>query len=133
MRDHEVAVVVHRPNARFLVLLRSPARGGYWNLVAGGVEPGEPAGDAAARELAEETGLRAAVTPVAVELAYEKPWGRVRLDVFAAEAPAGWEPTLNEEHVTHRWCSEREAIELLAYPEPRAAVHEVARAPGAHA
>jgi len=133
MRDHEVVVVVHRPDARFLVLLRSSDRGGYWNLVAGGVEDGELPGEAAARELAEETGLAAAVTPLELELSYETPPGRVRLDAFAATAPEGWEPALDEEHAGHRWCTGAEAVELLAYPEPREAVRKVARAMGARA
>lgn len=122
MRRHEVAVVVRRSGSEFLVLLRSPGRGGYWNLVAGGVEPGEVAAEAAARELAEEIGLVAPVAPLGLALSYEKPWGRVRLDAFVAEAPAGWEPVLDEEHVEHRWCSLDRALELLAYPEPREAV-----------
>lgn len=122
MRRHEVAVVVRRPGPEYLVVLRSPERGGYWNLVAGGVEPGEAPAEAAARELAEETGLVAQVLPLGLDLSYEKPAGRVRLDAFVAEAPAGWEPDLDGEHVEHRWCSADEAVELLAYPEPREAI-----------
>ena len=39
MRLEEVLVVVFRARGpEFLVLLRSPERQGYWNLVAGGVE-----------------------------------------------------------------------------------------------
>jgi 8-oxo-dGTP pyrophosphatase MutT (NUDIX family) len=121
MRRHEVAVVVRRGDD-FLVLERSPARGGYWNLVAGGVEPGEDAAGAAARELREETGLAAAVAPLGLELAYEGPSGRVRLDAFVVDAPPGWEPVLDEEHVAYRWCSEQAAVELLAYEETRVAV-----------
>jgi 8-oxo-dGTP pyrophosphatase MutT (NUDIX family) len=126
MRSHEVAIVVHRGSA-FLIALRSPERGGYWHLPSGGVEEGESAPEAAGRELLEETGLRAPVTPIALELGYEGASGRIRVDAFAAEAPAGWEPVLDEEHVAFRWCSLTEALGLLRYPEPRAAVEHVAK------
>jgi lipoyl(octanoyl) transferase len=115
-------IVVRRPGPEYLVVLRSPERGGYWNLVAGGVEPGETPAEAAARELAEETGLEASVVPLGLDLSYEGPRGRVRLDAFLAEASAGWEPVLDAEHVDYRWCSADEAVSLLHYPEPRAAV-----------
>lgn len=130
LRTHEVVVVVRRPDGRVLVLLRSPERGGYWNLVAGGVEPGETAAEAAARELAEEIGLRAPVVPLDLELGYELPAGRVRLHAFLAEAPAGFEPALDVEHVDRRWCAPEEAMALLAYPEPREAVAAATRGDG---
>lgn len=125
----EVLVVIHRPGPEFLVALRSPERHGYWNLVAGGIEEGERPRGAALRELNEETRLEGyEVTPIALELGYRRPEGEwVSLHPFAVEVPPGWEPVLNEEHVEHRWCSEEEALRLLAYPEPRAAVREVAR------
>ena len=47
--------------------------------------------------------------------------------MFAAEAPAGWEPVLDEEHVDYRWCSEADALALLRYPEPRIALEQAAR------
>lgn len=121
-------VVVVRRGEEFLVLERSPARGGYWNLVAGGVERDEDAGVAAARELEEETGLRAVVESLDLELAYVGPSGRIRLDAFLADAPADWEPELEEEHVSYRWCSRDDAVALLAYEEPRVAVRAAAEA-----
>ena len=125
MRRHEVVVVVRR-GEEFLVLERSPDRGGYWNLVAGGVEAGETPAQAAARELKEETGLDATVAGLELPLSYEKPWGTVRLDAFVADAPAGWEPALDEEHVSYRWCVAADAVGVLAYEEPRAAVRQAA-------
>jgi 8-oxo-dGTP pyrophosphatase MutT (NUDIX family) len=54
----EVAVFVTRKGgAEVLILRRSAEQGGYWHVVAGGVEPGETAAEAAERELREETGL----------------------------------------------------------------------------
>jgi len=146
-RPEEVFVVVHRPDAAgpaFLVLERSPERQGYWHLVAGALEPGEDASAAAVRELREETGLDANVTDLGRSYVYsleeEPPDVRARfapdvaeiaVTAYAAEAPSGWEPTLDEEHVAYRWCSAAEAVALLFYPEPRDAVLATARLIGA--
>ena len=142
-RPEEVLVVVHRRGAgdpEFLVLERSPARHAYWHVVAGALDAGEEAEAAARRELREETGLDAEVTPLGREYAYsldDEPLdvrARFSPDVtqiavtgFAAEAAPGWEPSLDEEHVGYRWCSAEAAVALLRYPEPRDAVLETAR------
>jgi len=135
---HEVLVVVRR-GAEYLVLHRAPRFDAYWHLVAGGVDEGETAAEAAARELVEETGLAAEVVDIGTPFAYslagesEAIRGRfapdvaeVAVDCFLAEAPAGWEPTLNDEHDEARWCSADEAVELLHWPEPRDAIRAVA-------
>ena len=130
MRPEEVLLVVFRTGPEFLVLLRSPERHGYWNLVAGGVEEGEAPSAAARRELDEESGLAQPVRfePLPLELGYVRPDGsEVAMHGFVAEAPPGWEPILNEEHVEYRWCTGADADALLAYPEPRDAVRFVAR------
>ena len=141
-RPVEVAVVVRRPGAdgvEFLVLLRSPEKLGYWHLVAGGVEWGEEPAAAAARELAEETGLRAEPEllggPVDYDLSGDPAEVRERFPAgtecivvwpYVADAPAAWEPILDEEHVEHRWLGLDEAVGLLHYPEPREAVRRAA-------
>lgn len=145
-QPYEVAVVVHRPGLdgpEYLVLLRSPDQQGYWHLVAGGIEWEEEADVAAARELREETGLESAVHDLGLDLSYllaEEPeelrvrfppgTERIAVATFRAAAPAGWEPTLDHEHVDHRWCSVDDAVALLRYPEPREAVRAAHRAAG---
>ena len=141
-RPEEVAVVVRRSGDdgdEYLVLLRSPEKLGYWHLVAGGVEWGEAPETAAARELAEETGLVAAPEPLDGPLVYDLsgdpesvrkrfPSGIERIVVWAyvANAPPRWEPILDAEHVDYRWLAADEAIALLHYPEPREAVRRAA-------
>ena len=135
---HEVLVIVRRGD-EFLVVHRSPQGGSYWHVVAGGVEPGESAIDAAARELQEETGLEAQVVDLdrsfiyplaeetdAVRALFSPDVAEVQVDCFSAEAPAGWEPKLEDEHDDYRWCSAAEAEGLLFWPEPREVLRGVA-------
>ena len=111
------ALVFVRRRGELLVLLRAPGDGGYWHLVSGAVEPGETDAEAAARELREETGLE----PGAFERLGDFAYGvGVTSSCFVADAPADWEPQLNDEHTEHRWCSCEEAEALLYWPEPRA-------------
>ena len=114
MRTQEVIIVVRRGD-ELLAVHRSPENGAYWHCIAGGVEDGETYAEAAARELREETGLAAEVTPLDYSFTYEG----IRVESFLADAPAGWEPELDWEHDDYRWCSRDEAVELLYWPEPK--------------
>ena len=117
----EVLVAVRRGD-QFLVLLRAPYKHGYWHLAGGGVE-GESDADAAARELYEETELAATTLE---DLGDDLGYDGVSVHAFATEAPPGWEPTLNEEHDEHRWCSLGDALELLRWEEPREVLRRAA-------
>jgi len=128
----EVAVFVTRKSgSEVLIVHRSPEQGGYWHVVAGGVEPGEALKEAAVRELREETGLAANVTVgvKVVEYVYllsEEPANRrnrydpsvaqVEVTCFPVNAPDEWEPTLDWEHDAYRWCEPGEAVSTLRWP-----------------
>jgi dATP pyrophosphohydrolase len=133
LRRPEDAFVFVRRGSEFLVLHRSPEQGGYWHGVAGALEEGETAAAGAARELLEETGLAAEPTAVGEPYAYPlsdqepqrgalyAPGTReVVVTSWVADAPAGWEPTLDWEHDDYRWCTAAEACELFHWPEPSA-------------
>jgi 8-oxo-dGTP pyrophosphatase MutT (NUDIX family) len=137
----EVAVfVTRRGGTEVLLMHRSPEQGGYWHVVAGGVELGESQSEAARRELREETGLIAEVIAgvEAVEYAYpltEEPAERrdlydpavdqVSVTCFWVEAPDDWEPVLDWEHDAYRWCDSQTAVETLRWPETGLALGEL--------
>ena len=134
----EVAVFVTRRGGLDVLLLhRSPEQGGYWHVVAGGVEPGETAVEAAERELREETGLAARVTERIEVTEYvstltKDPADRddpsvlsVGVTCFRAAARDDWEPTLDWEHDGHRWCSADEAASELRWPGTAGALREL--------
>lgn len=121
---------VHRDDH---VLLLKRARDGIWHIPAGVVEEGESYRGAAARELAEETGLRTPhgledlrcvqrYPPARDELrAYPSGMSEVTLENFAAKAPAGWQPKLDGEHTEHRWVPFTDAPRLFNWENTRSA------------
>jgi len=130
-RTAEIAVfLARRGRAEVLVVHRCPELGGYWHTVAGGIEPGESPGEAARRELAEETGLQLDVIGEAFVMTYplaqEPPESRARfapglqevpVHSYLVDAPDGWEPTLDWEHDDYRWCTPAEACTAFKWPE----------------
>ena len=129
LTDAEVAVfVTRRGDLDVLLLHRSPEQGGYWHVVAGAIEPGETAVEAAERELREETGLVAELTSGVDVTEYvstltaeparrEEPSAlAIGVTCFRAAAPDDWEPTLDWEHDGHRWCDSGEAARTLRWP-----------------
>ena len=132
-KTREVAIFIYRGD-EFLLARRVPT--GFWNVIAGQVEDGESFDAAAARELAEETGL--VTTPVDLQLPqtyviatdelalYAAGETTVAIECYPVEAPPSWKPTLNHEHDTYRWCSLGDAIALAHWPEVQAGLREAA-------
>jgi len=121
--SQEVLIHVRRGDT-FLCAHRAPDGGGYWHVIAGGVDEGEEWHAAAVRELREETGLEIERLEPIGEFTYlreaweSEPGLDVEVHAFLCDVPAGWEPTLNEEHDEYRWLRRDEAAELLFWPEP---------------
>ena len=102
----------------YLLLQRVPSEGGFWQVVAGGVEDGEEIAEAARRELIEETGL----IPLALErIDYSYSFliddDKITVYVFVAHVAARQEPEISDEHDKYRWCRFDEALGLLYWPE----------------
>jgi 8-oxo-dGTP pyrophosphatase MutT (NUDIX family) len=137
----EVAVfVIRKSGSEVLIVHRSPEQGGYWHVIAGGVEPGETVEEAAQRELREETGLVAEVTagtsvieyvypltgePAARRNRYDQSIAEVEVTCFCVTAPDDWEPKLDWEHDGHRWCEPREAFTTLRWPATATALRRL--------
>lgn len=110
-----------------------PARPGhrYWFTPGGGLAPGESAAAGAARELAEETGLRltpaelgATVRYETIEFPFDGVWYRQEQEFFVVRVPA-WEvdtagfDEIERASVTgHRWWSAAELADTAerCYP-----------------
>lgn len=103
----------------WLVMYRAPhcVIPNTWQMVQGSIEPGEKAYETAARELQEETGLRAKQLFQAsyVNRFYLAETDQIVLSpVFCAEVAGN--VTLNEEHTDHKWVTFEEAQSLYPWP-----------------
>jgi lipoyl(octanoyl) transferase len=142
-----VSVVVLR-GSQVLLARRIPERGGFWQILTGRREPGEPAHAAAARELYEETGFAPALDEVR-DLGYvhsfaldpallgrQGPPRFARESAFAVRVPEGAGVRLDPgEHDAHEWMAIDEALRRLPFAGLRRAVERAAerlpaRSPG---
>jgi dATP pyrophosphohydrolase len=117
-----VAVYVCRKakgKSRYLILKRkSQYMHGLWGQVAGKIEEGETAAQAALRETKEETGL----TPDkiysvdVVESFYEADYNYISIiPVFVAFVPARAVVALSWEHREYKWVTPNQAKKLLPF------------------
>ena len=110
----ECAGAVVLDSRRRLLLVRrgrEPSLGA-WSLPGGRIEPGESAAEAAAREVAEETGLSVAVGELL--LTVDLPGG-YRVHDFAATVVGG-SLVAGDDASEVRWCAAEELTELELTP-----------------
>jgi lipoyl(octanoyl) transferase len=120
-----------------LLLLRTQEKGGFWQLVTGRRMPGETAAEAAAREVAEETGRVLSVRTLhyrhAFALGEASPPVVAIEDAFAARWEGEAQVRLGPEHVEYAWLSVPEALRQLPFAGLRRAVARAASPKGSPA
>ncbi len=115
----------------FLVLKRSDddkIYPGLWQIVSGGIERGEKAYEAAARETYEETGMvpkKLYNTPLTNTFYFFSDDSVNVSPVFAVEVDPGIAVKLSVEHKEFRWLEKEDAISLLVWPGQKEAVRSV--------
>lgn len=130
---HYVSVFVVRQagdDYELLLGLRAPGRymGGTWQLITGGIEPGETAWQAAVREVKEETGCSAQEL---FRLSQVTQFYRADIDalciapMFCAMLAANADFAINSEHTHMEWTPLALAAERLMWPGDRTALGEV--------
>lgn len=134
----QVLILPYRPTPRgaeHAVFRR--ADGPMWQSVSGGGEGAETPLEAAVRELWEETGLRALLSPLqaramipASVFAASAEWGPTVTEVpqyaFAAACAAGTEISLSDEHHEVLWLPLQAALAQLTWPSNQQALRELA-------
>jgi 8-oxo-dGTP pyrophosphatase MutT (NUDIX family) len=126
----DVFVVDPTPDGlQVLVLRRAPGVRctGAWEVVHGSIEPGESPAQAAAREVAEETGLDASrMYSIGCTPFYLHRLGVVQIAVgFAAIADSAVFPVLGVEHDAGEWVNIDKALERLAWPRSRQVLRDI--------
>lgn len=112
----------------FLLLRRTPARGGWWQAVTGSVESGEDLQRAARREVLEETGFGGLLDLVDLDYAFPfeftKYGGKEPLEAvkhsFGVEV-GGETVEIGPEHDAWEWVAYEEALEQLTWEDNREA------------
>lgn len=130
--------IIERDGRVLLVRHVKPGRYDFWVAPGGGVQPHETLEAAAAREVLEETGLRATVGPLLYIEDLESPERRVMKFWFAAEVAAGplstAHPEALAEHITQAaWLAPHEWAGRAVFPsflQQRYAADQAAGFPG---
>jgi len=112
------------PNgARVLLMRRSITRGGFWQVVTGGVRPKEDIMLAGFREMYEETKLfpKELYGPI-YEHDFTESTGTLHETVFVARLSDYYTPILSHEHTEYMWVNPSAAIRILKWPSNKEAM-----------
>ncbi len=133
IRSFAVSVVALRKRLsayEVLLLRRTRTLEGEWCQIAGAIEAGETAWQAAIRELAEETALvcKDLYSADICEQFYEADRDAVSiLPVFVAYVDESAEVIINHEHSEFCWVSFNDAIEMVPFAGQRHVLQHVER------
>ncbi len=125
-----VALRVRRSEYEVLLLRRTGTLAGEWCQIAGGIEEGETAWQAAIRELAEETALvpKDFYSADICEQFYEADRDVVSvLPVFVAYIDESAKVVINHEHSEFCWVSFDDAMEMVPFAGQRHVLRHVER------
>src|SRR5471030_1407957 len=122
-----VSATLTGADGRILLMQRTPARGGFWQILTGRIEPGESPLATAAREIYEETGFSPELREIR-SLDYDHSFALGdRVPPFfihetAFSVKVSGDPRLSDEHVAFQWATPKEAMQLLPFTGLRRAV-----------
>jgi len=119
-----------REELEVLVLQRNEAKGGFWQPVTGGIDPGETVEEAARREVNEELGVDEQQFVEFVDDDYKFKFTDMHRgvektfteNVVAAVLKEDAEIELSDEHVDSRWTTLIGALALLKYDSNKASL-----------
>lgn len=116
-----VGMVVWRADAVLLIRRGRPPFEGLWSIPGGRVEPGETLHAAAARELAEETGVRARIAGLIDVFESITPHGHFVMIDYAARWTGG-EPRAGDDALEAGFFSFDDALKRVAWDKTRTAL-----------
>ncbi|MFX1575070.1 MAG: NUDIX pyrophosphatase [Promethearchaeota archaeon] len=113
----QVFLFTRNPEFKVLILKRTKEKGGFWQPISGGIEKGEKIYDTIKREVFEETGIQDIIRifDLNYSFIFKAPISRKLMkDIcFSVELDKISDVKLSNEHNEYKWCSEKEAKNLL--------------------